>query len=102
MVCTKLIKTEPALVMLILAYTVMKSFHQFFKFSCVCGIFPASEIMCQIVCNLLKAICDLSLRLKRNNSICWLHYQRFLDREKTLKREERQFFLLTFEIAMSC
>lgn len=80
--------------MLILACTLMETFHQFLKFSCIHGIFPASEIMCQIVCNLLKAICDLSLCFKRNNSICWLYHQRILDREEAqkVKRKERQFF----------
>lgn len=50
--------------MLILACTVMKSFHHLLEAFQAPGIFPASEIMCQIICNLLKAICDLSLSLK--------------------------------------
>jgi hypothetical protein len=57
---------------------------------CIHGIFLASEITRQMVCDLLKAICDLSLSLKRNNSICWNQHQGILEREKSQKYGEKK------------
>lgn len=75
--------------MLILACTVMIFFHQFLKFSCICEIFPASEIMSQ---NLLKAICDLSLSWKRNITPSVGYVTREFGTRRKLKRKRKGRF----------